>query len=71
MIERSSKWLAGECNSVPDSRGCQTFGFVTGRQFIDELINVTLHHDWQIVGGKVDAVIGDSRLGIIVGADLF
>ncbi len=49
--------------------GCQSFRRLAGRQFLDELINVAIHDRRQVVRREVDAVIGNSGLWVVVGAD--
>ena len=62
------------CGDRPHSilvhtHGGQPVGFVAGGQLVDELVDGAFHHRRQVVRGDVDAVIGDARLGVVVGAD--
>ena len=40
-------------------------------QFVDELVNVAVHHGVQLVDRQVDAMIGHPVLGEVIGANLF
>ena len=49
--------------------GLQTLGFLLGRQLIDEGIQVTIHHRWQIMGGDPNAMIRNPGLRIVIRSD--
>ena len=49
--------------------GTEAFGIFCYLQFVDNLLNITVHNGRQIVQGQVDSVIGYTSLRIVVGAD--
>ena len=51
--------------------GLESFSLVTGRQFIDVLVQIAVHDLFKSMGRQVDAMVCHSALGEIVGANLF
>ncbi len=51
--------------------GFESFVAVEGEEFGDEVVEVSLDHAVEFVEGEVAAVIGESILGEVVGADAF
>src|ERR1041384_4815128 len=49
----------------------QTLVVVFRHQIFDQLIQVAFHDGGQVLDGEVDAVVGDTVLGEVVGADFF
>ena len=48
----------------------QLLGLVGQDQRVDERIEVAVHDHRQVIAGEADAMVGDARLGVVVGADL-
>ena len=48
---------------------CQQFGLMLVHQRIDEQVQITAKELIEFVEGQIDAVVGDSALGEIIGPD--
>ena len=49
----------------------QLFGLVVGDERVNDGLQAALHHEVELVQSEADAMVGDSILRKVVGADLF
>src|SRR5438445_163549 len=52
-------------------RSAEFLGLGARDQLVDKNVDVAVEHARQVIGRHANAVIGDARLGKVVGADLF